>query len=144
MPAAALPMVARWDKGGSLLTEAKALVTSLLAKLSDSSQSDETRAQVASSLVGVRQLSSDILPAVGKLLGSSASTSLQRSVIQVLGSSAEPAAVGLFVEAYPRLSQELQDPAFEQSIIARILLLDFGAKDVGETTVDYPILFFPA
>jgi putative membrane-bound dehydrogenase-like protein len=114
VPAAALPMVARWDKGGSLLTESKALVTSLLAKLSDSSQSDETRAQVASSLVGVRQLSSDILPAVGKLLGSAASTSLQRSVIKVLGSSAEPAAAGLFVDAYPRLSQELQDPAFDQ------------------------------
>lgn len=48
------------------------------------------------------------------------------------------------VTACQQVSSELQDPEFEQSIIARIQLLDFGAKDVGETTVDYPILFFPA
>lgn len=42
------------------------------------------------------------------------------------------------------VSSELANPEFERKVIARVLLLDFGAKDVGEFTIDYPIIFFPA
>ncbi len=42
------------------------------------------------------------------------------------------------------VSSELRNPEFERKVIARVLLLDFGAKDVGEFTIDYPIIFFPA
>lgn len=42
------------------------------------------------------------------------------------------------------VSSELHNPAFEQKVVARVLLMDFGAKDVGVFTVDYPILFFPS
>lgn len=42
------------------------------------------------------------------------------------------------------ISSELGNPEFERKVIARVLLLDFGAKDVGEFTIDYPIIFFPA
>lgn len=42
------------------------------------------------------------------------------------------------------VSSELNNPEFERKVIARVLLLDFGAKDVGEFTIDYPIIFFPA
>src|SRR6185295_19470595 len=50
LPAAALPLVARWDKSGSLAGDTKKLVQSLTGKLADEKQSDETRAQVAASL----------------------------------------------------------------------------------------------
>lgn len=42
------------------------------------------------------------------------------------------------------VSSELNNPEFERKVIARVLLLDFGAKDVGEFTINYPIIFFPA
>lgn len=42
------------------------------------------------------------------------------------------------------VSSELGNPEFERKVIARMLLLDFGGKDVGEFTIDYPIVFFPA
>ena len=42
------------------------------------------------------------------------------------------------------LSSELNHPEFEKKVVARVLLMDFGAKDVGDFTIDYPILFFPS
>lgn len=41
------------------------------------------------------------------------------------------------------VSSEMNSPEFEKKVIARILLLDFGAKDVGDFTIDYPLYFFP-
>lgn len=42
------------------------------------------------------------------------------------------------------VSSDLRNPEFEKKIVARVMLLDFGAKDVGEFTMDYPIYFFPS
>ena len=42
------------------------------------------------------------------------------------------------------VSSELRHPEFEKKVVARVLLMDFGAKDVGDFTIDYPILFFPS
>lgn len=42
------------------------------------------------------------------------------------------------------VSSELSHPEFEKKVVARVLLMDFGAKDVGDFTIDYPILFFPS
>jgi putative membrane-bound dehydrogenase-like protein len=116
LPAAALPLVARWDKDGKLASETKTHVASLTGKLKDDTQSDDTRAQVAASLVGVRQMNADILPSVAALLGSSASTSLQKRVIESLGATGDPAIAPLLAEAYGKLPQELQDAAFAQII----------------------------
>lgn len=41
------------------------------------------------------------------------------------------------------VSSEMNSPEFEKKVIARILLLDFGPKDVGDFTIDYPLYFFP-
>lgn len=48
------------------------------------------------------------------------------------------------VKSAKLVSSELNNPEFEQKIIARILLMDFGPKDVGDFTIDYPLVFFPA
>jgi putative membrane-bound dehydrogenase-like protein len=116
LPAAALPLVARWDKDGKLASETKTLVASLTTKLKDESQSDDTRAQVAASLVGVRHMNADILPSVAGLLGTSASASLQKRVIESLGGTGDPAVAPLFADAYGKLPQELQDAAFAQIV----------------------------
>jgi len=42
------------------------------------------------------------------------------------------------------VSSELHNPEFEKKVVARVLLMDFGAKDVGVFTVDFPIQFFPS
>lgn len=47
------------------------------------------------------------------------------------------------VTACKVIASELHNPDFEQKVVARILLMDFGAKDVGPFTLDYPINFFP-
>jgi TonB family protein len=42
------------------------------------------------------------------------------------------------------VSSELHDPALGQKIAQRVKLFDFGAKDVSEVTLTYPIDFLPA
>jgi protein TonB len=42
------------------------------------------------------------------------------------------------------VSSELQDPVLGQKITQRVKLFDFGAKDVSEVTITYPIDFLPA
>ena len=116
VPAAALPLIARWDKGGAMAADLKAQLAQLTARLNDAAQPDDTRAQVVSSLLGVRQLNSEILPSVVKLLGSSASPALQKRVITALGTTADAAAGPLFAEAWPKLTPELQDSLFGQVI----------------------------
>ena len=99
-----------------LTDQTRQLVASLSTKLNDDKLPDEQRAKVVTSLVGVRQVDPGILPAVGKLLGSSASTSLQKQTIETLGASGEIAASRIIASAYPKLSAELQDAAFTQLI----------------------------
>lgn len=47
------------------------------------------------------------------------------------------------VKACEVVSSEFGSPEFEQKIVARVKLMDFGLKDVGDFTIDYPIVFFP-
>jgi len=116
LPAAALPLVARWDKQGSLADQTKALVKKLTDKLADESQSTDTRVQVATSLLGVRQMNADIVPAVGKLLGSDASSMLQQRIIEVMGGIGDANVTAQLAGAYPKLKLELQEAAFAQMI----------------------------
>src|SRR5205823_8824348 len=78
LPAATLPLVAKWDKEGRLGGEIKTLVAQLTIRLVDTTLTDDERAALVTSLLPVRQMNSEILPAVGKLLGSPASPTLQR------------------------------------------------------------------
>src|SRR5439155_15046854 len=55
LAAAALPIVARWDKAGALSDNLKPLITQLDAKLRDAALPDDQRAQVAANLLGVRR-----------------------------------------------------------------------------------------
>ncbi|NNJ93242.1 MAG: hypothetical protein HKP57_00655, partial [Halobacteria archaeon] len=42
------------------------------------------------------------------------------------------------------VSSELGDPALGSKITSRVKLFNFGAKDVNEVTLTYPIDFLPA
>lgn len=117
--AAALPLIARWDKNGVMAGDLKSLVQELSAKLKDATLPDSQRAQVVTSLLSVRQMNSDILPAIGKILGSPSSPALQRQVIDALGGIADPAIGALLLEAYPNAAPELQSAIFAQIIKRR-------------------------
>jgi len=41
------------------------------------------------------------------------------------------------------VSSELHDPRLERKLVARILLFDFGPKDVDAITITYPLAFYP-
>jgi putative membrane-bound dehydrogenase-like protein len=116
LAASALPLIARWDTNGTMADELKPLVRRLTETLDDHNQSDEQRAQVAASLLGVRQLNSEIVPSVTKIVGSSASGSLQKRVVESLGATADPAVGASFAAAYPKLSPEVQPVVFAQLI----------------------------
>ncbi len=116
LAASALPLIARWDKNATLASETKPLVQQLASKLNDDKQPDDQRAQVVSSLLGVRQLDAGILPSVTKIIGSSASPSLQKRVVESLGATADSAVGAAFVEVYPTLSPDLQAAVFPQMI----------------------------
>ena len=47
------------------------------------------------------------------------------------------------VKACTVLASDFPNPEFGQKIAARIMLMDFGAKNVGDFTIDYPVVFFP-
>ena len=90
LPAATLPLVARWDKEGRLAGEVKTLIAQLTIRLVDTTLTDEERAALVTSLLPVREMNSEILPAVGKLLSAPASPVLQRRVVDALGATADP------------------------------------------------------
>ena len=41
------------------------------------------------------------------------------------------------------VSSELPDPALMEKIVSRIRMFDFGRKEVGTTTISYPVQFLP-
>jgi uncharacterized protein len=116
VPASALPLIARWDKGGSMANDVKGLLQQSLTKLNDTAQPDEQRAQIAASLLGVRQLNDEIVPSVTKIVGSSASPDLQKRVAESLGSTAEPAVGAGLATAFGNLAPEVQETVFAQII----------------------------
>lgn len=128
---AALPLVVRWDKNGTLSADLKPRIASLAAQLDNTALSDDQRGQVAVNLLGIRQLDPAIVPGVAKILGSSSSTTLQRRVIEALGNTPDSSVGVQLVAAYPKLTRDLLEPAFAQ-IVKRTdwsaALLD-GVKD---------------
>ena len=42
------------------------------------------------------------------------------------------------------VSSELKAPELEAKLLARVRLLDFGAKDVNSLTLNYPVDFLPS
>jgi putative membrane-bound dehydrogenase-like protein len=112
--AAALPLAVAWNTNGALAKDMQALVPKLIAKLNAPEQSDEALAIVITNLLGARQLSSDIMPAIGNLLGAGPSPALQERAIKALGETISPASAEMLLAHYAQLAPALQDAAFSQ------------------------------
>ena len=106
-----LPFIPRWNVGASLATEMKPAVTKATAALGNTELSDEIRGQVASNLVGIRALDAGIVPSVAAILGApQSSPALQRRIVDALGATPEGGLA--LVDAFPRLGNNLVEPAF--------------------------------
>ncbi|MDB6124067.1 MAG: Trehalose utilization [Pedosphaera sp.] len=109
-----LPLLARWDKTGSMAGDLKGLVVKLSEQLNDAGRSDDERMQTVNTLLGVRQMNAEIVPSVAHILGSSSSSVLQRRIIEALGNVPEAGIGEALVGAYPKLSADLQETALNQ------------------------------
>jgi hypothetical protein len=110
----ALPLVARWDKAGAMAPALAPAIAQMTAALKDASRSDDERAQVAVNLLGVRKMGGDIVGTVSSVLVSGGSESLQRKLIEALGTVPDVSAAQALIKAYGRLDNQLRTPAFAQ------------------------------
>ncbi len=135
--AAVLPLAVRWDTGKSLAAEVKLEAGELTARLGDKSLSEDARAEVARTLLGIHQTSPEILPAVAKLLGAGHSPALQMRVVEALGELTGPDIGTTLTTALPDLSAEAQGAALNQLLkrapwsLALLDALDSGKISPG-------------
>jgi uncharacterized protein len=119
LSASVLPVVARWDKKEALLPEVQAKVQQLVSRMNDSSHPDDQRAQIAASLLTVRQLNSEIVPSVAKIVGSTASPDLQKRVVEAMGSVTDPTVGNSLIQSLAKVPADLQPVVFAQVIKRR-------------------------
>jgi uncharacterized protein len=110
----ALSLIARWDTQGEMNSATQALISELLGKLSDSTEPEDSRLAIARSLIGLRRTNSAVMPALQDALSGTATESLKRHLLVVLG-DAEGEDVGkLLVGSFLSLSPALRPVAFDQ------------------------------
>lgn len=114
LAAAALPLVANWDRQNAFGNEVKGASQQLLALVRDSGEPEAMRTALVSGLLGVRALNAEIEPALANLLVGDAPSSFQQRIIEELGRGTEAATGSLLVNTYPKLTSDLQTAAFDQ------------------------------
>ena len=112
--AAALPIVARWDKAGVLRASADAHSKKMLGELRLASTSDDRRGEIAASLLAVPSRRAEALSAIATMIDAPAvSDALKTKLIATLGDSTEPDAAAALVAAYGRSGSP---PIFDQIV----------------------------
>ncbi len=139
LAASVLPLAARWDKDSTLAAELKPLVEPLVARLNNTSVSEDERAQLLANLIGVRRMDTNILPAVSRILIGTSSPRLQRRALEAIGTIPDAEAGALLVSLYPRLAFELREPAIAQ-ILRRADWADSFVKGIAARQIDLAML----
>jgi putative membrane-bound dehydrogenase-like protein len=112
---AALPLAARWDKDGALATDLRPVIEPLVARLTNNSVTEDDRAQLLQSLIGVRKLDPTILPAVGNILANTTvSPRLKTRALEAIGTIPDIEAAKLLVEHFAGLPGNLREAALAQ------------------------------
>ena len=114
--AAAIPLIARWDKDGVMAQDVRILTEHLIEKMNAPASTEEQRLFAATSLLGVRNLNPQILPTVLKLVGSTNSVAMQKKLIEALGKTGEPSVSVEFISNYASLPAELRDAVFNELV----------------------------
>ncbi len=101
--AAALPIVAKWDKAGAFSASAERYGRALLAELGDAKTSDDRRAELAASLLAVPQRRAEALKTIAPMLADAGvSDALKGRIIATLGESAGSDVDAVMVAAFAR------------------------------------------
>lgn len=111
--AAALPLAVRWD-ATALANEVQSVSAALIAKLGDKAQSDDTRTEIATTLLTIRSAVPAAQAAVFNLLTSGASAALQTRVVEAIGEQTDTSLAKDLAKALPKLSGEAQSAALNQ------------------------------
>ncbi|HSH95315.1 MAG TPA: PVC-type heme-binding CxxCH protein, partial [Roseimicrobium sp.] len=114
VPAATLTLVARWDTGRTLTAEVDSLTKKLITRLQDASTPEGQRGDLAISLLAIRRLNPQILPAITALLGGDQPPALQQRVLEAFGDLTDKQAGVELIAAFPKLKDSLQTIAFNQ------------------------------
>ncbi|MCI0349875.1 MAG: c-type cytochrome, partial [Acidobacteriales bacterium] len=112
--AAALPLLARWNKSGG--NTAKPLIARLITQVQRADISGDQGERIVTSLVRSRMLDSSILPETAQLLGSSSPAAVQKRLVLALGETADAAIGPILAGALSKLQGELKETAFAQLI----------------------------
>lgn len=116
--AAALPLAAGWDKGGTLAKESTRVAGELLTAARDPKAPEATRAEAVKVLLPARALNKFILPHVSALLTQPQPEALAKELIASLAATGEAEAGTSIVNAYPTLPEPLQEDAFS-AVVSR-------------------------
>ncbi len=111
--AAALPLAVRWD-ANALANEVQSVSAALIAKLGDKAQPDDTRVELANTLLTVRSAVPAAQAAVFNVLASGASAALQTRVVEAIGEHTDTSLATDLAKALPKLSGEAQSAALNQ------------------------------
>ncbi|RYD42607.1 MAG: c-type cytochrome, partial [Verrucomicrobiaceae bacterium] len=113
---AALPLVAAWAPENH--AAARELIDPLVAELDNASTPETRRGQVASALIGAREIAPEVLPAITRLLKGPANSGFKRQIISALSATGDKAAGAVLVAAFAELTPVEQDAAFN-GLLAR-------------------------
>ncbi|RYD18291.1 MAG: c-type cytochrome, partial [Verrucomicrobiaceae bacterium] len=116
--AAALPIAASWDKGGSLAKESTKVAGELLTIARDPKAPEAARAEAVKVLLPARSLNKFILPHVSALLAQPQPEALAKELVVSLAATGEPEAGTVIVNAYPTLPEALQEDAYN-AVVSR-------------------------
>ena len=140
--AAALPIVAKWDKAGALSASAERHGRLLVAELGDAKTSDDRRAELAASLLAVPQRRADVLSAIAPMLADQAvADPLKGRIIATLGESAGGDVDTVMVAAFARTSstllfdQILRRPDASVALLAALKAGTVTPANLGPTNV---------
>ena len=111
--AAALPLAVRWD-ANALANEVKSVSAALIAKLGDKAQPDDTRVELANTLLTVRSAVPAAQATVFNVLATGASAALQTRVVEAIGEQTDTSLATDLAKALPKLSGEAQSAALNQ------------------------------
>ncbi len=130
--AATLPVVARWDKAGALAASVDSHAVVLLKELGDPKESDDRRAELAASLLGVPKRRPQALAAIAPMLtDASVSDALKGRLITTLGENPGPDVDKVMVAALAKSnSTALFDQILRRSEATTVLLAAMKAKTI--------------
>ena len=111
-----LPMAVKWDSKGELLSQTKALTSTLLNRLQQSNLSDTDRVTIARSLVSIRDSNTEILPALKSILYGQGTHTLKEGLLAAIGEVDGPDLGEVLIDYFIAQEGSLKLKTFDQII----------------------------